>query len=597
MLLTAGTPAVPGRTGRRVVRRKRPGVVDIRVASKTGSPLEMRAARCENKPRPCGGHRGDRARDLVETRPTGDASLARSEDTIMITPKAGVVIAGRYTLLRLLGCGGMGSVWLARDRGLEIDVAVKFMDPAFVSSSEARMRFEREAKMVAGLSSQHIVQVRDYGLEDGTPYIILELLKGESLSARIAREDRFSPAVAARLLVPICKALRTAHEAGIVHRDLKPANIFLALQDDDEVVKLLDFGIAKATRQVDVRHPTVTGAMLGSIHYMSPEQIRSSRHVDHRADLWSVGVILYRMLTGHLPFSSVSPGDLLVRVCTDVCPPPSSSRPELSKEIDAFFARALALDPAQRFQSALALQRAFSAVALEPPPAPPLPVQCWESTIVLTSASTQGADEGVTTTAFPLLLAACPQVSSVEAPTGLESPARERSSAPSWADVPTLVVPVSTADTATAIQVEPRPVAQETSPLVFSRFSNRQTGTLAWWVVAAMVALAAILWAVLCLWVLSASPTEAVGVEPLLLPLGTSLATDSLDPPATAESPVSLDTNGSAPAQPWTASTVQLPVLVVTGSVAPKPPPKPMGNGTRTPYDEDPAADLDNPYR
>src|SRR6185436_6077847 len=148
----------------------------------------------------------------------------------MITPGEGVIIAGRYTLVRPLARGGMGSVWIARHRELEIDVTVKFMAPMLVEALEARTRFEREAKVAARLRSQHVVQVLDYGVEDGTPYIVMELLKGESLSARIAREGRLPMPVAARIVVQICKALRTAHEAGLVHRDLKPANIFLALK-------------------------------------------------------------------------------------------------------------------------------------------------------------------------------------------------------------------------------------------------------------------------------------------------------------------------------------------------------------------------------
>jgi serine/threonine-protein kinase len=505
----------------------------------------------------------------------------------MITPSAGVVIAGRYTLGRLLGCGGMGSVWCARDRNLEIDVAVKFMDPTFVTSAEARTRFEREAKMVAGLSSQHVVQVRDYGSERGTPYIVMELLEGESLSARIAREDRFSLSIASRLLLQICTALRTTHAAGIVHRDLKPANIFLAVEDHDEVVKIVDFGIAKTSSHWGADHPTVTGAMLGSIHYMSPEQIRSSRQVDHRADLWSVGVILYRMLTGHLPFSGMSPGAMLVRACTEVCPPPSSSTPELSKEIDRFFARALALDPTHRFQSAMELHDAFAAAALE---APALPAARWENTVVLSPA----ADENAVTNAFPLLLAASPQASSLEVPDGLDPMSRERTPAPSWADVPTLLVPVSTSDQPTASPVEPASVAQDASPpLVFSHFSGRRTGTLAWRVIPAMVTLVALLGAVLYAWAMSARRPALQGVEPPDLPPAPPVVIDFPAASSTAGPTTSSDPNGFAPNPPSTPVTVQLPALVVTGWILQKKPLSLADKGSATPYDDPPA---DDPY-
>ncbi|MEP7124251.1 MAG: protein kinase [Byssovorax sp.] len=282
----------------------------------------------------------------------------------MITVEPGAVIAGRYTLTSLLGRGGMGSVWLARHRDLGIDVAVKLMAPALVASPDARMRFEREARIVAPLGSQNVVRIHDYGVEDGTPYIIMEVLKGESLATRLAGHLRVSPAVAARLLAPICKALGAAHEAGVVHRDLKPANIFLALEGRDEVVKVLDFGIAKSAGTGEVGSETATGMMLGSAQYMSPEQIRSSKQVDHRSDLWSVGIILYRMLTGRLPFVGIDVGDVLVRVCTEVYPVPSTLAAELSADIDAFFERALARLPGQRFQSAMELSAAFDAAAL-----------------------------------------------------------------------------------------------------------------------------------------------------------------------------------------------------------------------------------------
>ncbi|MEP7123188.1 MAG: serine/threonine-protein kinase [Byssovorax sp.] len=285
----------------------------------------------------------------------------------MITLDQGVVIAGRYTLVRPLAKGGMGSVWIARHRDLEIDVTVKFMAPSLVAEADARIRFEREARVAARLRSQHVVQVHDYGVEDETPYIIMELLKGESLATRLEREGRLPAPVLARLLVQICKALRTAHEAGLVHRDLKPGNVFLALKDDDEVVKVLDFGIAKTGTLGEAQADTDSGVLLGSVHYMSPEQIRSSRDVDQRSDLWSVAVILYRVLTGRLPFPGANLGDVLVRVCTDAPPAPSSMAPDLSARIDGFFERALARDPEQRFQSAPELAEAFAAVAHDPP--------------------------------------------------------------------------------------------------------------------------------------------------------------------------------------------------------------------------------------
>ncbi len=282
----------------------------------------------------------------------------------MITPAVGVVVGGRYVLVRLLAKGGMGSVWIARHRELDVDVTVKFMMPTLIESAELCARFEREAKVAARLRSQHVVQVLDFGIDDGMPYIAMELLQGESLSDRLKREPRFALPKTAQILGQVCKALRTAHEAGLVHRDLKPGNIFLAEKDGEQVVKVLDFGIVKETSKNDADEAagaTETGVMMGSVHYMSPEQIRSSRQVDHRSDLWSVAVILYKMLTGNAPFPGTNTGDVMVRVCTDSCPPPSFVVPEIPAAVDAFFVRALTREPGGRFQSAQEMADAFIA--------------------------------------------------------------------------------------------------------------------------------------------------------------------------------------------------------------------------------------------
>ena len=281
----------------------------------------------------------------------------------MMTLATGVVVGGRYVLVRPLAKGGMGSVWIARHRELDVDVSIKFMMPTLVESVELRARFEREAKVAARLRSQHVVQVLDFGIDGDMPYIAMELLQGESLADRLKRESRFALPMAAQILGQVCKALRTAHDAGLVHRDLKPGNVFLAVKDGEHVVKVLDFGIVKETAKNDADEAagaTETGVMMGSVHYMSPEQIRSSRQVDHRSDLWSVAVILYKMLTGNAPFPGTNTGDVMVRVCTDSCPAPSSVVPGLPPAVDAFFVRALTRDPAGRFQSAQEMADAFA---------------------------------------------------------------------------------------------------------------------------------------------------------------------------------------------------------------------------------------------
>ena len=274
----------------------------------------------------------------------------------------GRVVARKYRLERPLARGGMGEVWIARHLQLDTAVAVKFMDPSFAASSDARARFEREAKSSAQLRSPYVATVHDYGVEDDTPYIVMELLEGEDLSARLRREGRLTLTATTTLVTQVCRALRRAHEMGIVHRDLKPGNIFLARHDEEEIVKVLDFGIAKAARSTFGGEATKTGTIIGSPHYMSPEQSRSTKQVDHRSDLWSLGVIAYRSLTGQLPIAGTDLIDVLVRISTDPIPAPSHIAPELGVKVDPFFERALARDPAARFQSAREMAEAFAAL-------------------------------------------------------------------------------------------------------------------------------------------------------------------------------------------------------------------------------------------
>ena len=274
------------------------------------------------------------------------------------------MVAGRYRLEQPLARGGMGSVWVARHLQLESQVAIKFMDAAVADSPTARARFEREAKAAAQIHSPHVVTIHDYGVASGTPFLVMELLEGEDLGARIRNEGPLPPEVVSGIVTHVARALRLAHEAGIVHRDLKPGNVFLTINVDTEIAKVLDFGIAKTRglqqQPLDPDEATRTDQILGSPQYMSPEQVKASRDVDHRSDLWSLAVIAYRALTAHLPFSSNSVADVLVKICSEPAPPPSTYRPELPSQVDRFFVRALAKDPDLRFQTASELAAAFT---------------------------------------------------------------------------------------------------------------------------------------------------------------------------------------------------------------------------------------------
>jgi len=274
-------------------------------------------------------------------------------------PEEGTIVAGKYELERLIARGGMGAVWEGRDMELERPVAVKFMASAIASSKSLRARFLREAQAAAQLRTSHVVQIYEHGLHEKTPFIVMELLEGEELHQRLKRERRIPLVTAARIVTQTAKALRRAHAKGIIHRDLKPANIFLATDDDEEIVKILDFGIAKNIKRDSDGDTTRTGQVLGSPNYMSPEQARGFKEIDHRTDLWSLGVIIYRMVTGKPAFKGEAAGDVIVKICTDPLPVASQVATDLPVAIDQFLHKALARDPDARFQSATELAEAF----------------------------------------------------------------------------------------------------------------------------------------------------------------------------------------------------------------------------------------------
>lgn len=274
-------------------------------------------------------------------------------------PAPGLVIAGKVRLERLLARGGMGSVWVGKHIALDVPVAVKFMAN---STEQSLGRFRREARVAAKIKSANIVTILDFGVDQDIPYIVMELLEGENLGARLKRVGCVSLQEAERIIVPIAKALERAHEAQLVHRDLKPDNIFLAREGDDEVPKILDFGIVKSLSSTSNRENTEDGAVIGTLHYMSPEQARGQPDIDHRADIWSLGVILYRMLTGRRPFLAKGFGMIIMQICSEPIPPATSILPSLPPEIDTFFDRALAKNPAERFSSMKEMAQAFTAI-------------------------------------------------------------------------------------------------------------------------------------------------------------------------------------------------------------------------------------------
>jgi serine/threonine-protein kinase len=258
----------------------------------------------------------------------------------------------------------MGSVWKAEHLSLNAAVALKLIEGPAHPDASATARFLREARLAAALRSPHVVQILDHGFDGVTPYIAMELLEGESLAERLERVGCLSPAETARVIQHLARAMTRAHEAGIIHRDLKPENIFIVRNDDEELFKVFDFGIAKV--EAPPGNATRTGSLLGTPSYMSPEQAEGASNLDQRTDIWALGVIAYRCLLGKLPFSEPTLPQLVLAICTRPLPVPSQRGP-VPDGFDAWFARACARSRADRFASARRASTELSAVLGEAP--------------------------------------------------------------------------------------------------------------------------------------------------------------------------------------------------------------------------------------
>ncbi len=276
----------------------------------------------------------------------------------MNQPTPGMQVTPSVRLVRCMSGGAMGSVWLAEHAGLETQVIVKFIAQEVASSPEIVQRFAREAAAASRVKSPHVVQMLDHGVTDGQPYIIMELLEGRDLQQRIREQRRLPPAEVATIVGQLCKALARAHERGVLHRDIKPSNIFLCDVGGNEIfVKLLDFGVAKTLNGPDL-DTTKAGAILGTPFFMSPEQLAAG-DVDHRSDLWALGVLSFMLLTGKRPFRGDSISTLTLAVHVTDHPVPSALVPSLPPAFDDWFKKACALDREKRFQSARELGEAL----------------------------------------------------------------------------------------------------------------------------------------------------------------------------------------------------------------------------------------------
>lgn len=266
----------------------------------------------------------------------------------------GTTVAGKYRVDRLIGRGGMGAVFQATNLAIGKRVALKFLDHEAARNREACQRFQREAEAAGMAESAHIVQIFDSGVtEAGLPFLVMELLTGEDLRARLRREGRLSVDAALRITGQVLRALVRAHPAGIVHRDLKPDNVFLCARDDDpSFVKIVDFGISKVARARTLDTLTRRGTVLGTAFYMSPEQAQSFADIDGRTDLFSLGVILFEMLTGKPPHVAPTYESVLISICTNDAADVRTRVPEIPAAVASVVSKALERDRDRRFQSA-----------------------------------------------------------------------------------------------------------------------------------------------------------------------------------------------------------------------------------------------------
>jgi serine/threonine protein kinase len=299
----------------------------------------------------------------------------------MVPLEAGTIVGGKYALLRPLGRGSMGEVWIAEHKTLGEEVAIKLLAPAFPgdeyedrASAGARFRFEAQIAARLSRKTRHIVRVTDYGDEDGVAYLVMELLVGRTLETFFMQFGPMTMDAASGLVRQVARALEHAHAESVVHRDLKPANIFVTYDEDGGLlVKVLDFGIARTMRTQRVSIPsafsTGQGLIFGTPGYMSPEQARAAR-VDARTDLWAFATVIYEALTGDLPLSGVTADELVKNLCAGVTVPVHQRDPSLPAGLADFFARAFAPNIEERFTSAGELAAAFER-AIQTAPAVP----------------------------------------------------------------------------------------------------------------------------------------------------------------------------------------------------------------------------------
>jgi serine/threonine-protein kinase len=386
-------------------------------------------------------------------------------------PEPGETIAGKYLLLRMLGRGGVGVVFEAEHLKLRQTVAIKVLAAEMIAQPAMVERFEREARAMAMLASPRVTRVTDVDVTpEGIPFLVMEYLKGRDLQSELKERGALPTHEAVSWVREACAGMSVVHAAGVVHRDLKPANLFI-VDGPPRSLKIMDFGISKISG--DDHEMTMTTTSLGTPAYMSPEQVRSAKHIDVRSDVWSLGVILYRALAGKLPFAGSGSTGMAVAIATEEPAPIEQWRPDLPPGLVAIVRRTLQKDPNARFPTVQALADALAPFE-QPTGAPPIvtaPASMPGSEPTLASVShTSSSSQPRRSRALPIAIGAIAAASAlgVAAFFALRSPT-EKSPAPA----------ATTTEAPTAPAAKPPVTVEEIEPAPPPKTSSSASATIA----------------------------------------------------------------------------------------------------------------------